>query len=81
MVLLVFDKGKLNEIDELYLKLKSNYQDRFYIEIQRHGDKNEIDFEKFNLTKSLELEIPLIATNEIFYINKNMHEAHLFRTQ
>ena len=72
----LFNNGKFTEIDELYSKLKSKYSDRFYIEIQRHGDQNEIGFEKFNLTKSLELEIPLIATNEVFYINKNMHEAH-----
>ena len=72
----LFDKGKFTEIDELYSKLKSKYDDRFYIEIQRHGDQNEISFEKFNLSKSSKLEIPLIATNEVFYINKNMHEAH-----
>ena len=72
----LFDKGKFTEIEELYLKLKSYYNDRFYIEVQRHGDSNEIGFEKFNLSKSLELEIPLIATNEVYYIDKNMHEAH-----
>ncbi len=72
----LFDKGKFSEIKELYTKLKSKYNDTFYIEIQRHGDQNEIGFEKFNLSKSLELQIPLIATNEIFYINKEMHEAH-----
>ena len=72
----LFDKGKFTEIKEMYSKLKSKYDDRFYIEIQRHGDQNEIGFEKFNLSKSLELKIPLIATNEVFYINKNMHEAH-----
>ena len=72
----LFNNGKFTEIDELYSKLKSKYSDRFYIEIQRHGDQNEIGFEKFNLLKSLKLEIPLIATNEVFYIDKNMHEAH-----
>ena len=72
----LFDKGKLKEIEELYSKLKSKYQDRFYLEIQRHGDEKEISFEKFNLEKSLKFEIPIIATNEVFYINKNMYEAH-----
>ena len=72
----LFNNGKFTEIDELYSKLKSKYSDRFYIEIQRHGDQNEIGFEKFNLLKSFKLEIPLIATNEVFYINKNMYEAH-----
>ena len=72
----LFDKGKFTEIENLYSDLKSIFQDRFYIEIQRHGDQNETGFEKFNLTKSLKLKIPLIATNEVFYINKDMHEAH-----
>jgi DNA polymerase III subunit alpha len=72
----LYDKGKFTEISELYSKLKSSFKDRFYLEVQRHGDKNENGFEKFNLTKSLNLEVPLIATNEVFYINKDMHEAH-----
>ena len=72
----LFEKGKFTEIDELYQKLKLKYGNRFYLEIQRHGDLNETAFEKFNLNKSLALEIPLIATNETFYIDKNMHEAH-----
>ena len=72
----LFDKGKFSEILDLYTKLKISFSDRFYLEIQRHNDQNEIGFEKFNLNKSLELEIPIIATNEVFYLNKDMHEAH-----
>ena len=72
----LFNKGKFSEISEIFSKLKANYGDRFYIEIQRHGDQNEKEFEKFNLTISKKLDIPLIATNEVFYINKDMHEAH-----
>jgi DNA polymerase III subunit alpha len=72
----LFNKGKFSEISDLYTKLKSTFGDRFYLEIQRHNDQNELSFEKFNLKKSLELEIPIIATNEVFYLNKDMHEAH-----
>ena len=72
----LYDKGKLAEIHELYVKLKSQFQDRFYIEIQRHEDQNEKGFENLNLSKSNELRIPLIATNEVYYIKKDMHEAH-----
>jgi DNA polymerase-3 subunit alpha len=72
----LFNKGKFSELLDLYKKLKLNFDDRFYIEIQRHNDQNESGFEKFNLNKSLELEIPIIATNEVFYLNKDMHEAH-----
>ena len=51
----LFDKGKFSEINELYTKLKNVYKDRFYLEIQRHNDPNELAFEKFNLNKSLDL--------------------------
>ena len=63
----LFDKGKFTEIENLYLKFKLNYGNRFYIEIQRHGDQNEIAFEKFNLSQSLKTEIPIIATNEVYF--------------
>ena len=76
LVCQLFNKGKLSEIEKLYSKLKQKYGDKFYIEIQRHGDQNEISFEKFNLSQSLNLEISIIATNEVFYSNKDMYEAH-----
>jgi len=72
----LFNKGKLNEIEKIYKKFSLLFNDRFYIEIQRHGDLNEVSFEKFNLQNSLKLKIPIIATNEVFYLNKEMHEAH-----
>ncbi len=72
----LFNKGKLEDINKLYKNLSSKFGDKFYLEIQRHGDNNEVDFEKNNLKESADLKIPIIATNEVFYINKNMHEAH-----
>ncbi len=72
----LFDKGKFTEIHNLYDQIKKSFGDRFYIEIQRHNDLNEIGFEKFNLIQSSELEIPIIATNEVFYLTKDMYEAH-----
>ena len=72
----LFNKAKFSEINELFLKLKDNFGDRFYIEIQRHDDPNEKDFEKFNLINSKKLDIPIIATNEVYYLDKDMYEAH-----
>ena len=60
----------------LYEKLLSKYEDRFYLEIQRHGEQNEIAFEKYNLQKSSQLKIAIIATNEVYYLTTDMHEAH-----
>jgi DNA polymerase III subunit alpha len=72
----LFNKGKFSEITNLYTTLKKSFEDRFYLEIQRHNDHNEFSFEKFNLTQSNKLKIPIIATNEVFYLTKDMHEAH-----
>ncbi len=72
----LFHKGKYNEIKEIYKLLNKTFINNFYIEIQRHNDENEKNFENFNLKKSEELDIPIIATNEVFYIEKSMHEAH-----
>ena len=73
---LLFEKGKTLEVKELYSLIKSSFKDRFYIEIQRHNDFNENIFEKFNLNLSNILSIPIIATQEVFYIDKSMYEAH-----
>ena len=72
----LFNKGKFDDIVELYNIFKDKFKNNFYIEIQRHNDINEKSFELFNLNKSKNLEIPIIATNEIYYIDKNMYEAH-----
>jgi len=72
----LFDKGRLDEITKLYKSLALKFNDRFYLEIQRHGDKNEIAFEKYNLSQSSKIKIPIIATNEVYYLTEDMHEAH-----
>ncbi|MDA7465741.1 DNA polymerase III subunit alpha, partial [Candidatus Pelagibacter ubique] len=69
-------KGRLDEISKLYRSLSSKFNDNFYLEIQRHGDQNEIAFEKFNLEQSSKIQIPIIATNEVYYLTPDMHEAH-----
>ena len=72
----LFLKNKLDEVSGLYKLLNKNFKKDFYLEIQRHDDKNEKNFEKFNLNISYDLKFPIIATHEVFYLNKSMHEAH-----
>jgi len=72
----LFEKGHLKEINKIYKELSSIFYDNFYLEIQRHGDQNEVSFEQFNLEQSHVIEIPIIATNEVFYLTSDMHEAH-----
>jgi len=56
--------------------LKSIFRNNLYLEIQRHNDSGEKLFEKFLLNTAEKLELPTIATHEVFYLDKNMHEAH-----
>ncbi len=72
----LFSKNLLAEIDEIFKSIKGVLGDQFYLEIQRHNDIGERLFEEFLLKKSNDLEIPLIATHEVFYLDKDMYEAH-----
>ena len=72
----LFNKGLFEDIDTILKSLSENFKDNFYIEIQRHDDLNEKQFEKFNLNQSKKYDLPIIATNEIYYLDKSMHEAH-----
>ena len=72
----IFNKGLIDELDQLITLLNNNFKENFYLEIQRHGDKNEKEFEIFNLNLSKKYEIPIIATNEVYYLDKEMYEAH-----
>jgi len=72
----LFNKGLFEEVDNIYKKLSETFNENFYIEIQRHNDLNEKQFETFNLNLSKEYNLPIIATNEVYYLDQSMHEAH-----
>ena len=72
----LYFKNLTDEIHVLFNKIKKIFNDNFYIEIQRHGDEGEKIFEKFLLSSSDKLAIPIIATHEVFYLEKEMYEAH-----
>ena len=72
----LFKLNKLKQIEETFKKLKEVFKDKFYLEIQRHNDSGEEAYENYLIDISGKLEIPLIASQEIFYLNKDMYEAH-----
>ena len=53
-----------------------NFKDRIYLEIQRHNENQEKTFENYMLNISKTLQLPLIASQEVFYLEKDMYEAH-----
>ena len=72
----LFKNGKFDLIEEIYEILSDKLKDNFYIEIQRHNDVDEKSFELKNLELSSKFNIPIIASQEVFYLNKDMYEAH-----
>ena len=72
LLLLNKDKYCFDQIN--YLKKIFNRD--IYIEIQRHQEKHERQLEKKLLQISSNLSIPIIASNEVFYLNKETYDAH-----
>jgi len=72
----LFNKGLFNEINDIIEKLSKTFTNDFYVEIQRHNDLNEKEFENYNLNISKKFDLPIIATNEVYYLDQNMYEAH-----
>ncbi len=50
--------------------------DRFYMEIMRHGLEKEKTIEAAYINLAIECSIPLVATNNIFFENIELHDAH-----
>ena len=72
----LFDSNKLKIINETLILLKKNFDNRLYLEVQRHNEPDESNFENFLLNNSKSLGIPLIASQEVFYLDEEMYEAH-----
>ena len=72
----LFNKGLFQVIDDIIEKLLKTFKNDFYIEIQRHNDLNEKEFENFNLNISKKFNLPIIASNEVYYLDQDMFEAH-----
>ena len=72
----LFAKNLAEEILALFNKFKKVFKNNFYLEIQRHNDYGEKLYEKFLLNSAKKLDLPIIATHEVFYLDKDMHEAH-----
>ena len=72
----LFYKNKLKDFEQILKSLKDSFKNRLYIEIQRHKESQEKNFENYLLNISKSLQLPLIASQEIFYLKEDMYEAH-----
>ena len=69
-------KNNPKQVDLLASKIKSIFGNRFYLEIQRHNDNDQKSIENNLLDLSKTKKIPIIASQEVFYIEQDMFEAH-----
>ncbi len=72
----LFYANKLKLIEKLIERLKSSFKDRLYIEIQRHGENQEVNYENYLLKLSSLYSLPIIAGQEVYYLDPSMAEAH-----
>lgn len=56
--------------------LNGIFADRLYMEIARHGITIEQDLEGIFIDYAYRFDIPLVATNQVFFPRRQMYEAH-----
>ena len=68
------DYSRAVELSKEYIDIFG--RDNFYLELQNHGLDDEKTVREALIKMSSELDIPLVATNDLHYVNQNDSEAH-----
>ena len=73
--------GKIDEAINYASKLSEIFCDRFYIELQRHPEEGglpalEQKTEPFFLKIANQMDIPVVATNDVYFLNSEAYESH-----
>ncbi len=69
-------QGQSTLARQLAERLKAVFGDRFYIELQRHGTDAERAAEPALIELAYELDIPLVATNQVYFAKPDDYAAH-----
>ncbi|MDD5793709.1 MAG: DNA polymerase III subunit alpha [Clostridiales bacterium] len=69
-------KNKIDKAKDVALLYKDIFKEGFYLEIQNHGMEEQKKVNEVNIKLSKELNIPLVATNDVHYINKKDSKSH-----
>lgn len=68
--------GKPEKAEEAVKMLNEAFPQHLYMEIQRHGTEDERHTEESFLDMAYKYDIPLVATNEVYFTTPDMFEAH-----
>lgn len=69
-------ENRADEAEQTTRKLRDVFGDRFYMEISRIGLETERQTEDKFIDLAYKYNIPLVATNEAFFFDVDMYEAH-----
>ncbi|WP_158916982.1 DNA polymerase III subunit alpha [Caulobacter sp. S45] len=72
----LYAAGKRPEGDAALAQMHAVFGDRFYVELQRHGLPAESAAERGLVEWAYANDAPLVATNDVYYPEPSMHEAH-----
>ena len=72
----LLSEGQVPKAKEVLIKLKNIFDDRLYIELLRHGTADETQIEDHLISFAYEYEVALVATNNCYFSDREMHEAH-----
>lgn len=67
--------GKYEYTKQIAQKMQTAFGDRLYIELMRHGMDQEQQTEEGFLQLALDLNIPIVATNDAYFLTPDMYEA------
>ncbi len=69
-------EGQRPAAETMLQRLAALFENRLYIELMRHGLPDQEKVEPAFIELAYAHDIPLVATNEVFFAEKHMHEAH-----
>jgi len=72
----LFAAGRTAEANAALAQMQAAFGDRFYVELQRHGTAAEAAAEPGLVAFAYEHDAPLVATNDVYFATRAMHEAH-----
>lgn len=68
--------GNIDKAREAAVFYRDTFKDGFYLELQNHGMEEQKRVNEVNIQLAKELNIPLVATNDVHYINQEDSKAH-----
>jgi DNA polymerase-3 subunit alpha len=69
-------EGQAHRAEEVLAVLMRAFPHRLYVELQRHGMADETRVEPALIALADKFKLPIVATNEPYFLDEDMYEAH-----